>query len=320
MNDTQLHTLYVFLPDCLPACMPATPPARQIAHPNDRPPARHPMFGVSVCPFSVHARVWTAFIYGLADKLAQISVKMCVIKRVVCAGVNPDSTQLRVTKTAGVNVLNVPTERHALCVGQQCTVCRSCFYGELCRLTCSTNCSSDGCDLITGTCLSCNTLGWYGPTCNETCSATCLNNVCDHNTGECKNACSIHCARIGEGQTCLRNGTCTNGCVQNYFGSTCETGTSFENKDGSPISVIAGSVGGVVVVLIVIGVAILILRKRTRRQPTDANEYYNMPPFGSGKHDTNPNKPQTDAESNYTTLGNNQEENHMYSSLNRSQT
>ncbi|KAH3898381.1 hypothetical protein DPMN_022610 [Dreissena polymorpha] len=70
---------------------------------------------VHVVLTQVHARVWTAFIYGLADKLAQISVKMCVIKRVVCAGVNPDSTQLRVTKTAGVNVLNVPTERHALC-------------------------------------------------------------------------------------------------------------------------------------------------------------------------------------------------------------
>ncbi|KAH3716032.1 hypothetical protein DPMN_058748 [Dreissena polymorpha] len=165
------------------------------------------------------------------------------------------------------------------CVGQQCNVCRSGFYGELCRLICSTNCSPDGCNFITGTCLSCNTLGWYGPTCNETCSFTCLNNVCDCNTGECKNACSIHCARIGEGQTCLRNGTCTNGCVQNYFGSTCDTGTSFENNDGSPIPVIAGSVGGVVVVLIVIGVAIVILRQRTRRQPTDANEYYNMPPF-----------------------------------------
>ncbi|KAH3891453.1 hypothetical protein DPMN_015555 [Dreissena polymorpha] len=138
------------------------------------------------------------------------------------------------------------------------------FYGPAYDIICPTNCA----------------IVYNGSTCFS--DAICING-CKLGYGgkQCNIKCSETCEAVASGSRCSDNGSCAAGCIDGYLEERCDiskvrknntddAGTSLENTGGQPVPVIAGSVGGVVE-LIVIGVVItfVIMRKRRSKEPSD---------------------------------------------------
>ncbi|XP_062587027.1 cell death abnormality protein 1-like, partial [Saccostrea cucullata] len=110
-----------------------------------------------------------------------------------------------------------------------CKGCLSGYYGAYCDQVCG-NCSTGTCEKDSGNCGACKA-GFYGVMCKQTCSNTCHNRECIKITGYCSNGCNngfygsfcnMKCSQNCAQAKCFRNGTCTNGCKQNWSGSTCD--------------------------------------------------------------------------------------------------
>ncbi|XP_046546527.1 multiple epidermal growth factor-like domains protein 6 isoform X3 [Haliotis rubra] len=104
------------------------------------------------------------------------------------------------------------------------------------------------CDRETGDCLTeCDT-GYYDPQCNSTCSRNCVNNTCmlsEHASDNCTEGCVPGYSGIGchipcdspggnctacpggcDGGYCQLGSSCVSGCVDSYYGTDCDTGSS----------------------------------------------------------------------------------------------
>jgi hypothetical protein len=103
--------------------------------------------------------------------------------------------------------------------------CMNGSYGETCEKKCP-GCYQGDCDRNTGECTQHKCLpNYYGHFCNTTCVEKCL--TCDEKSGSCiqcdANLAGSKCDKVcGE---CLNNkcinGTCTDGCMNGYFGELC---------------------------------------------------------------------------------------------------
>ncbi|XP_060600997.1 cell death abnormality protein 1-like isoform X2 [Ruditapes philippinarum] len=82
-----------------------------------------------------------------------------------------------------------------------CSVCKIGFYGANCENTCSTGCTTNTCDILTGNCNcfsnfagercdKCET-GKYGNLCDQQCPMGCKGNVCEKDTGDCTDGCTL---------------------------------------------------------------------------------------------------------------------------------
>ncbi|KAL5017432.1 hypothetical protein ScPMuIL_007021 [Solemya velum] len=142
-----------------------------------------------------------------------------------------------------------------------CVVCERGWTGDGCDVACPSHCNDQGCNKTNGTCVACDA-SWYGDYCGSQCSPHCMlcfdatlcqrcepgwymeitrsRNQCancpDHcevcnNMDDCTTCqdgwvgprcqCSENCD--GGLQKCDQNtGRCTAGCVQNYYGDSCD--------------------------------------------------------------------------------------------------
>ncbi|XP_052236607.1 neurogenic locus Notch protein-like [Dreissena polymorpha] len=204
--------------------------------------------------------------------------------------------------------------------------CLSCI-GFQCNST-GSKCTSEG------LCINGCVTDFIGPSCERTCpthcapvlngsrcssDGVCYNGCVLHYYGSwCENACPAQCLSVGTENRCVDNGTCREGCIAGYSGERCEhRADAFlreDSKSASTAGMVAGSFFGGVALTIACGVIALVVWMK-RKKPTPANEYYNTQTFGAGNEASKPDQPKSDAESNYTSLGGNQEERHTYSSL-----
>ncbi|KAL4235951.1 Fibroblast growth factor receptor 4 [Mactra antiquata] len=114
--------------------------------------------------------------------------------------------------------------------------CTEGWYGTKCDRNCPVHCVQ--CEaFVEGKCKACEPRH-YGPVCEKTCSPHCQPNsysgyvYCDQDTGKCKqgcvqgyfgDTCDGICNKNCESQVCdAENGKCTAGCTQNHYGDFCE--------------------------------------------------------------------------------------------------
>ena len=137
-------------------------------------------------------------------------------------------------------------------------ICTDCPEGEifngvtcvqnttLCSQGCSTNCDSNG--VCLGNCKD----GWTGDKCSDLCNQKCLTcsksdkDIClqckdDFYSVDCSLPCSQSCTKVVGKQTCgITYGYCLNGCVQRFWGDSCNHSCSdgcknsvCDRKDGT---------------------------------------------------------------------------------------
>jgi hypothetical protein len=126
----------------------------------------------------------------------------------------------------------------------ECSSCKEKLWGNNCDSNCSEFCSPsqlDGsvkCERFTAVCVENTCLpGYYGRECRNVCNNHCgINSLgyrtCDIDTGicnvddcdktwygpQCSQACPINCVN----QKCNRTGQCVEGCLDEYWGATCQ--------------------------------------------------------------------------------------------------
>ncbi|XP_052250966.1 multiple epidermal growth factor-like domains protein 10 isoform X2 [Dreissena polymorpha] len=170
-----------------------------------------------------------------------------------------------------------------LCVEDQCNSsnghckkgCKYGFWNPKCDRNCSEKCAV--CNQDSGDCLTCSLTSVFGANCDMPCSKTCVDASC-HMNGTCTNGCisdyygpsceqcPIHCARGANVTRCSHaTGLCLFGCNEGFKGDGCMEALKLDNsKDTGPA--IGGAVAAVVVVSIVVAVGLFIfVRRRTHR-------------------------------------------------------
>ena len=126
-----------------------------------------------------------------------------------------------------------------------CTSCKDGLWGNNCDLNCSEFClpsqidRSVKCDRFNAICLENACVPeYYGRKCNSECNEHCGINssgfrTCDIDTGvcdvdkcdetwygpQCNQKCSVNCVN----QNCNRTGQCIDGCLEGYWGATCQS-------------------------------------------------------------------------------------------------
>jgi hypothetical protein len=132
----------------------------------------------------------------------------------------------------------------------ECSSCKEKLWGNNCNSNCSEFCSPsqiDGsvkCERFTAVCVENTCLpGYYGRECRNVCNNHCgINSIgyrtCDIDTGicdvddcdktwygpQCSKACPINCVN----QNCNRTGQCVEGCLEGYWGATCQSQCQIE--------------------------------------------------------------------------------------------
>ncbi|KAH9489826.1 hypothetical protein Btru_036279 [Bulinus truncatus] len=100
--------------------------------------------------------------------------------------------------------------------------CKQGTFGSSCLQTCPVHCSEDGCDMVTGYCLTCQpgyqrrscdqicNPTWYGGGCRERCSQLCRDQLCHHENGKCD---KCYSGAMGD--------FCQQVCPPNTYGEDC---------------------------------------------------------------------------------------------------
>ncbi|XP_060578563.1 multiple epidermal growth factor-like domains protein 10 isoform X2 [Ruditapes philippinarum] len=145
--------------------------------------------------------------------------------------------------------------------------CPSGSYGFNCSSTCSGNCASvfSDCHHIIGSCLDGCLTGWKGPRCDEECDAGFWGKNCVKVCGHCLSG------------TCnTRNGECSGGCEAGYKDtSKCEMKAKLNNSKDAVHFPVAGVVGGslVAVAVILLALVFLLWRRKKRKLPKNMTDH-----------------------------------------------
>ncbi|WAR16056.1 hypothetical protein MAR_030650, partial [Mya arenaria] len=106
--------------------------------------------------------------------------------------------------------------------------CVECNYVDFCNTTCSSECSTNGCERQTGSCTGC--MDETSITCTTNCrnqlysqeNSHCTNGCIPTYYGtKCDNVCSEKCADSTTELKCDSKGKCSNGCYDGFIGDTC---------------------------------------------------------------------------------------------------
>nr|XP_022308538.1 receptor-type tyrosine-protein phosphatase gamma-like isoform X3 [Crassostrea virginica] len=145
--------------------------------------------------------------------------------------------------------------------GLVCTEpCSYGYYGYDCKHECNSTCT--GCDAVYGLCNTGCKLGWRGVYCQEACN----NGTFGHNCSELCGSC------VKFGQCHHINGTCLEGCISGFMGSTCtQRFVHVEESSDYTGPAVGATVGVLVVSSVVIVVAIII--RMNRRKSSNQSKY-----------------------------------------------
>ncbi|XP_052249639.1 receptor-type tyrosine-protein phosphatase alpha-like [Dreissena polymorpha] len=157
--------------------------------------------------------------------------------------------------------------------------CENGFWNLTCESKCTNICSI--CERISGKCLVCSSTGLFGNECSMTCSDKCFNTSC-HMNGTCthgcisdffgpfcEKACPKNCARKDFDTRCSNEtGNCLYGCIGEFTGVDCmEALKQDSSEDTVPTAAIGGGVAAAVTVVVVTAVVVFIYLRRRHRQP-----------------------------------------------------
>ncbi|KAH3713060.1 hypothetical protein DPMN_072825 [Dreissena polymorpha] len=157
--------------------------------------------------------------------------------------------------------------------------CKQGFWSSKCDIACTNNCSV--CDQNNGHCLQCSSPSMYGTDCNMLCSDTCVNASClidgtctngciyDYYGPSCEKPCPTNCGHSDNKTRCSNaTGLCLFGCNEGFKGEDCMEAPKFENsKDTLPVAAIGGGVAACVISALVVIIVLFIYFRRRRPGP-----------------------------------------------------
>ncbi|XP_071139570.1 receptor-type tyrosine-protein phosphatase epsilon-like isoform X21 [Mytilus edulis] len=110
-----------------------------------------------------------------------------------------------------------------------CTSCPKTLWGNYCDRSCSIRCINFECDRTSGQCTSGCTKGYYGSDCSSTCPITCQFG-CDQQTSTCFPSYCVNC-NGGLPKCDQSNRKCLNGCIDGFYGPSCDKTCSVVTND-----------------------------------------------------------------------------------------
>ncbi|XP_070184126.1 uncharacterized protein [Littorina saxatilis] len=163
----------------------------------------------------------------------------------------------------------------------QIFVCKEGFYGLDCSSPCDKNCD-EGCNMTSGFCTHCKK-GFWGPElCHQTCSTHCAGPACQRDDGNCEECqpgfygegCSRACGYCQVNTTCHhQDGHCLAGCVSGFAEPLC---LQVQVKQESWVVPVMGSLAATL--LITIGVVAIMCWCRRSREDIEENHQRVAPP------------------------------------------
>ncbi|WAR16714.1 TENX-like protein [Mya arenaria] len=156
--------------------------------------------------------------------------------------------------------------------------CYDGYWNRTCDTECDTACFA--CNQTDGSCLQCKNKTRYGPDCSQECSYTCKSSVCDVNGScingcivntfgkQCENKCGDYCLLKDNQTSCSEKmGMCLYGCRTGYTDKLCPQ----DEEPATLSAALRGGLGGGILVLIIITMAVMWLLLRIDYDTVDNN-------------------------------------------------
>ncbi|XP_052084194.1 receptor-type tyrosine-protein phosphatase mu-like isoform X6 [Mytilus californianus] len=110
-----------------------------------------------------------------------------------------------------------------------CNSCPKTLWGQYCDRSCSIRCINLECERTSGQCTSGCKKGYYGSDCSSTCPISCQFG-CDQQTAGCFPSYCVNC-NGGLPKCDQSSRKCLNGCIDGFFGSSCDKSCSEETNN-----------------------------------------------------------------------------------------